>query len=1212
MSNRPAFILAYAADGQGCGLHRVSVPLASLMESGVADGRIDMQMWPVEAVAAAKPDVIIFQRQVEDSQIELMQKYREALPGALFIYELDDYLGEVPAASFHAGFMPPNLAGQVSRAMAICDRATTTTEPLAQWLRELGAKDVVVVPNALPQARIKEREPRPAGQKLRIGFAGGISHAGDLELLRQAMTEISSDEVTWVFMGMKPKNPPVEVEFHEGVAPLQYMDALAALDLDLVLAPLEDNRFNFCKSNLRILEAGAVGACVIAQYYEPYLDGAPPVFDYATDPTVWTKAIRLFVDATPAERGKSAKALQHWVGRKHTLEKRLHERAGAWLPDGVSWRPTPPRDMIDETVAAAAVLPPYLHRAHRSDSLVEACQRALATGSNVLWMRPGTTLDEGSWHALRLTLAQDTSIASASPIAPDGANSFPRKEAWSPVYEASGNAIAAAARKVLRDRRLLIPAPTGPCILLSRAALAMGGVPDVDGNSGNEEVAILEWGLRLNMRGWRHMQAGDAYAATTTQPQPPTPDVGLRFQARAYMAHNRTPIEELSTRDRADLELELLRTQWAGLHPGVGGFDAGYQSWATLKEATAPAERGFCPPLSATASYGADEALRLTEKWVIFVDEDVTLKPGAWAAIDRAIEAAGPDVIAIYGDHENKVNGQVFPDFKPGFDWTLFLGRDYVTPICAVRSSILSGRPPADSVALYTAIFDAYRWNMETVKVVHIPEVLATVELDISPEAVALKTVGRQAAIQRAFGDHLTVTPSRQVMGALNVRWHWEKYVERAPKATVIIPTLGNGRLIQPCVNTLLQHTAYPNFDVLVVQNGAWDVPDLGAAREDPRVRVVRWEGNFNWSAINNWAVREHAKDAEYLLFMNDDVATSSLEGDWMDAMLGQAVQPDIGAVGARLIHPAGVIQHVGVVVHNGIAGHMHKGLPNGHPGYGGLAALNHEASAVTGACMMVSSILFDAVGGFDEGLQVNYNDTDFCMKLRKLGLRNVVEMSAELLHAEGTTRESPSTPTGAAQLISDGVVFSRRWPEPDPYWNQNLALLSVQNGLGVQGLNCDTLFWNDRLPGEDAPRMLVINDLPGADGQAIRCMRDGFVPYLADLSGFTLRLIAPMAVNAPGWDIRRPREMERDLKRLGIDRIVLCSLIGSQGAAPPVEALRFLAALGVNVEMREVGVVFPNDPAAVGEVFGAVDVEAWKDAYDNLTGVGRAEVAAE
>jgi hypothetical protein len=312
-------------------------PLASLVEANVADGRIDMQIWPDHVVHAAQPDTIVWQRQVEDGQMDTMERWRKLLPNTLFVYELDDYLGEIPSASFHAGFMPPDIPEKVRRGVSLCDRVTTTTPRLADWFRSLGATDVRVIPNGLPANRLREREPRQSG-KLRVGFAGGLSHGGDLEMIRPAMEQIG-DRVEWVFLGTQPLNPPTKIEYHDGVSPQVYLDAMYKLDVDVFLAPLEYNEFNRCKSNLRIIEAASVGACVIAQAIEPYRIDSPPLFAAATTPEEWTLAIEDFIRSTPGDRRRNANELRQWVGKHYILERLVPARMDAWLREAPHWKP---------------------------------------------------------------------------------------------------------------------------------------------------------------------------------------------------------------------------------------------------------------------------------------------------------------------------------------------------------------------------------------------------------------------------------------------------------------------------------------------------------------------------------------------------------------------------------------------------------------------------------------------------------------------------------------------------------------------------------------------------------------------------------------------------------------------------------------------------------------------------------------------------------
>ena len=548
---RPPFILVFAGDAQGCGFHRCVMPLMSLVMSGAAEGRIDLTPWPIEMIRSIAPDVIVVQRWMEPAHLDLLRTIREKLPNVLLVYELDDYLGEIPAASFHAGFMPPNLTEKIAAAAALCDRVTTTTEPLAEWFRgDLDCPDVRVIGNAVPAQAVRPRAPREVGKPLRIGFAGGISHAGDLELIRPAMTAIG-DAVEWVFFGMQPKNPPVRVEFHPGMLPSDYQTKLLSLDLDLVLAPLEDNRFNLCKSNLRLIEAGMIGACAIAQNLAPYTDDSPPVFAYATTAEDWTAAIWDFVEASPAERQASADRLQQWVTGRHTLESRLTTRIDGWLrkDDVKAWKPEQVHTRVEDTVLAlegSEVPPRFLRNTERKNTLLAACRVAGSLGADVLWLRAGTTLDESGWHALRGSLMQGDHIAAAVPLASDGPNAFPRDGHWTPMSTDLAVTTAVSLRNTLPGRRLAIAAPSGPCILLSARALAAIGMPDPDGCDGNEEQALMEWGLRAAMRGWRTMQAVDAFAASSSTPTPPTHHSAQRLQLRGYgQALGQLPIENL-------------------------------------------------------------------------------------------------------------------------------------------------------------------------------------------------------------------------------------------------------------------------------------------------------------------------------------------------------------------------------------------------------------------------------------------------------------------------------------------------------------------------------------------------------------------------------------------------------------------------------------------------------------------------------------------
>lgn len=202
----------------------------------------------------------------------------------------------------------------------------------------------------------------------------------------------------------------------------------------------------------------------------------------------------------------------------------------------------------------------------------------------------------------------------------------------------------------------------------------------------------------------------------------------------------------------------------------------------------------------------------------------------------------------------------------------------------------------------------------------------------------------------------------------------------------------------------------------------------------EPGVRLVEAPGPFNWSAINNAAVR--ACQGELLLFMNNDI--EAVKPRWLEPLVGHALRREVGAVGARLLYPDGSLQHGGVVFGlGGLAAHVLRGLPGDRPGYGAMATQTRDCSAVTGACLMARREVFEAVGGFDEELTVSFNDVDFCLKLREAGYLVVYTPLTELVHHESRSRGHTEDSAAHERILA-------RWGPAiaagDPYHN---ALLS-------------------------------------------------------------------------------------------------------------------------------------------------------------------------
>lgn len=324
-------VLAHPADPWGCGNYRVIKPFEAMRDAGLIDGMLSDGLLQVADLARYDPDVLVLQRQLGDERLEAMRRIK-TLSRAFKVYELDDYLPNLPMKSLHREHMPRDVLKSLRKGLGFVDRFVVSTEALADAFSGLHA-DIRVIENRLPREWWQNlTTQRRRGRKPRVGWAGGVSHTGDLELIADVVKELAG-EVEWVFMGMCPDRiRPYVQEVHAGVDINAYPAALASLDLDLALAPVEQNLFNECKSNLRLLEYGACGFPVVCSDLRCY-EGELPVTRVKNRFKDWVDAIRMHVndlDAS-ARQGDALKAavMRDWMLEGANLE--LWRRA--WLPD---------------------------------------------------------------------------------------------------------------------------------------------------------------------------------------------------------------------------------------------------------------------------------------------------------------------------------------------------------------------------------------------------------------------------------------------------------------------------------------------------------------------------------------------------------------------------------------------------------------------------------------------------------------------------------------------------------------------------------------------------------------------------------------------------------------------------------------------------------------------------------------------------------------
>jgi GT2 family glycosyltransferase len=479
--------------------------------------------------------------------------------------------------------------------------------------------------------------------------------------------------------------------------------------------------------------------------------------------------------------------------------------------------------------------------------------------------------------------------------------------------------------------------------------------------------------------------------------------------------------------------------------------DQVYEAWTARVLVDEPADDAILAELHALAAHDArivivapgDDRFGAADV-VGALDPSDRLEPNALFELALALQ---DEVDVVYSDEDRLDDRNVPGDpwFKPDWSPETLLTRDYVGGICVMRRSLLERaggvRDVFESAKWYEALL---RVTEHTDRVVHVARVLChrhvTNVVDSHDLALAV-----EVALRRR-GEPAT---TQVVEAGVDVRFS----VPGDERVCVIIPTRDRADLLQPCLASVFEQAAYRNFEVLVVDNGSHEIEtqevfDRWEARFPDRFRVLRDSSAFNYSRLNNEAVR--ATDAQFVLLLNND--TEVISPDWMEAMLGQARRPAVGAVGAMLLYPDGTVQHGGIVLGIlGLAGHAHRFLPANARGYHGSLALDTNYLAVTGACMMLEKRKYEEVGGLDESLAVSYNDVDLCLKLHRRGYRNVFVPRARLRHYESKTRGDDDTPAKVARAMDEVGVIRRRWGpwiSRDPYYSPNLTVDAEDFGL--------------------------------------------------------------------------------------------------------------------------------------------------------------------
>jgi glycosyltransferase involved in cell wall biosynthesis len=453
-------------------------------------------------------------------------------------------------------------------------------------------------------------------------------------------------------------------------------------------------------------------------------------------------------------------------------------------------------------------------------------------------------------------------------------------------------------------------------------------------------------------------------------------------------------------------------------------------------------------------SRASNTALELASgDFVALLDHDDTLPPHALYFVAQAI-AANPDARIIYSD-EDKIDeqGQRFsPHFKSDWNPDLFYSQNYVCHLGVYRRELLetiggfrAGVEGSQDQDLLLRCLP----HVSHQHITHIPRVLYhwRISEGSTAQSASAKSYTTQAGI-KALQDHLreqgqnAVTVEAGLLpNTYRLRW---PIPTPAPMVSLIIPTRDKKAVVELAVRSILDKTSYPNYEILLIDNGSQE-PDalqwLEDIQQDPRARVLRYDYPFNYSAINNFGAQ--FAQGEVLGLVNNDVEVIS--PDWMTELTSHALRPDIGCVGAKLYYPNDTVQHAGIVM--GVltlAGHSHRHSSRKSPGYFGRLVTTQNLPAVTGACLFVRKHVYEEVGGLNEmQLKIAFNDVDFCLRVQEHGLRNLWTPFAELYHHESISRGAEDTPEKQARFQQEVQYMQTRWASDiarSRYYSPNLT----------------------------------------------------------------------------------------------------------------------------------------------------------------------------
>lgn len=455
-------------------------------------------------------------------------------------------------------------------------------------------------------------------------------------------------------------------------------------------------------------------------------------------------------------------------------------------------------------------------------------------------------------------------------------------------------------------------------------------------------------------------------------------------------------------------------------------------------------------------SGNTNECLKLaTGEYIGLFDHDDILHPCALYEYVKVINEKNADY--IYCDEATFKNGDINKmitmHFKPDYAIDNLRANNYICHFSVFDRKLLDG------TELFRTKFDGsqdhdmiLRLTDRAEHIVHVPKLLyywrshaGSVAANINAKSYAIESARGAVAdhLHKHGFDHFTITSTRAFETIFKITYE----IIGEPKISIVIANKDHADDLRRCITSIFEKSTWENYEIVIVENNS-ETKEIFSyydeLKNNPRIKIVTYEGQFNYSRVNNLGVKEATGD--YILLLNND--TQVITVNWLEELLMYAQRPDVGAVGGKLYYGDKTIQHAGVVIGLGAhrtAGHVHYKQKRENLGYMGRLCYAQNMTAVTGACLMVKKSAYEEVGGLDESFAISLNDVDLCLKLRKAGYLNVFTPFAELYHYESVSRGLDDQGEKAQRYNEESARFREKWKAEleagDPYFNPNFSL---------------------------------------------------------------------------------------------------------------------------------------------------------------------------